>query len=123
MATRSTIWIKNKDNYEGIYCHFDGYTYGLGRTLFENYNTEEKVRELISQGDASYIENTIETSRFYHTWRGEDLHIYKSSHPVMMKYCFEEYNYLFDNGEWYLMLKNKNKLLKEILKDKEWKKF
>ena len=118
MSTRSTIWIKNKDNYEGIYCHFDGYMNGVGKTLFENYNTEEKVRELISQGDASYIENTIETSRFYHTWRNEDLNIYDVLDRKEMKEYFDEYNYLFQDGEWYLMLSNEDKTIKEILKGK-----
>lgn len=107
MSTRSTIWIKNQDSFEGIYCHFDGYLDGVGKTLFEHYNREELVRKLISQGDASYIGETIEDSRFYHTWRNEDLHIFKCRSLLSGKSDFEEYNYLFD-GEWFLLNKSAN---------------
>jgi len=56
MATRSTIAIRNADNtVTAIYCHWDGYLSYNGKILFENYNTEEKVRELIALGDLSVL--------------------------------------------------------------------
>lgn len=38
MSTRSAIIRKTEDgSYEGIYCHFDGYLAGVGKTLQEHY--------------------------------------------------------------------------------------
>ena len=53
MSTRARIGILNKDGtVESIYCHHDGYlTGGVGEMLYMHYNTEEKVRELLKQGD------------------------------------------------------------------------
>ena len=60
MATRSTIAIRNDDGtVTGIYCHWDGYLSYNGRILQENYNTEEKVRELIALGQLSALGETI----------------------------------------------------------------
>jgi hypothetical protein len=60
MSTRSTIAIQNKDNtVTGIYCHSDGYVSSVGRTLFENYITEDSVRELIALGNLSILSTEI----------------------------------------------------------------
>ncbi|MDQ1341322.1 MAG: hypothetical protein QG567_2480, partial [Campylobacterota bacterium] len=38
MATRSTIWVKNKDGiYNGVYCHNDGYLENNGAILLMHY--------------------------------------------------------------------------------------
>lgn len=75
MSTRSLIgYTKNLNNRTKItyvYCHFDGYPSGVGQTLVENYNTEEKIKELVSKGDLSSLGKTLESSEFYID-RGED---------------------------------------------------
>ena len=56
MSTRSNIGIINADgSVTSIYSHSDGYPSGVGKTLREHYNTEEKVRELLSLGDLSIL--------------------------------------------------------------------
>lgn len=51
MATRSFIGILNEDNTVNyIYCHWDGYPSYMLPMLSDNYNTEEKVRELLDLG-------------------------------------------------------------------------
>lgn len=76
MSTRAYVVLEvEKGKYEYIYSHSDGYPEYLGMVLQEHYSIYEKVRELINQGGASFIDETIETSRFYTSWRGEDLEI------------------------------------------------
>jgi hypothetical protein len=56
MATRSRIAIENQDGtVTSIYCHFDGYIDGVGKILQENYNTREKMEQLIDLGDISSL--------------------------------------------------------------------
>ena len=52
MGTRSRIGIQLKDNSVlSVYCHYDGYPEFNGRVLRDNYNTIDKVKELIDGGD------------------------------------------------------------------------
>ena len=54
MGTRSRIGIQLKDNSVlSVYCHYDGYPEFNGRVLRDNYDTIEKVRNLIDGGDMS----------------------------------------------------------------------
>jgi hypothetical protein len=60
MATRSNIAIENQDRtVSSIYCHFDGYIDEVGKTLYENYNTREKMEQLIALGDISSLGKII----------------------------------------------------------------
>jgi len=102
MATRSTIWIENEDkSFEGIYAHWDGYLSHNGRILLNNYNSEEKARELIAKGNISVLDETIDTCRFY------DEEGYKSSSDDLTDY-HEEYLYLFKDGKWFVSEDAKN---------------
>lgn len=129
MATRSTIAIQNADgSVTGIYAHWDGYLSHNGRILYENYNTPEKVQELIALGDLSSLGPQIGEkhpfSKFemaegetwdnekYHNWctaygrdRGESdtmARNYKSWDDFLEK-MGQEFNYLFvpERG-WYV---------------------
>jgi hypothetical protein len=73
MATRSRIAIENQDGtVTSIYCHFDGYLEGVGKTLFEHYD-REKTEKLMELGDISVLgESTLDTIA-YHRDRNEDL--------------------------------------------------
>lgn len=56
MSTRS--WIAKQigeDEYQIIYCHFDGYLTNNGAILLDHYNTPEKVDELLALGDISSL--------------------------------------------------------------------
>lgn len=60
MATRSFIIIANpKGDYTGIYCHWDGYPSGVGKTLIDHYTKPSKVRELIRLGSLSSLGGRI----------------------------------------------------------------
>jgi len=117
MSTNSSIWIKNADGtFEGVYCHWDGYVDGVGATLAQHYADERKVRDLISLGSISSLKkytgvnNLPETHSFdtpadditivYCRDRGEDLNINKVE--TQEDTITEEYNYIFDNGTWYV---------------------
>lgn len=119
MATCASISVINEDkHYKTIYVHFDGYIDGLGNTLYNFYKDEEKVNELINLGDASSIDETIESSEFYQRDRGEvgcGPVYYFSLHGFEKKF---EYSYVFKEGEWFLVQSGKLEPLKEFLRTK-----
>ena len=93
-----------------IYCHMSSYTFELGKTLNENYNTPEKARELMSYGDASSISKTPEYSIFHHRDHGGPLErdLYPSVRHTLeavnsMEAPSVEYVYLFNNNQWAVM--------------------
>lgn len=112
MATRSYIILELSDedkkkyktdkNYMGIYCHWDGYKSYNGRILMKYYDTKEKVEELISHGDMSSLQPTLQECIFYHRDREHDLkisffdEINKEFTNSMV--CFL---YLFKNNQWH----------------------
>ena len=56
MATRSRIGLMLEDGtIKHSYCHYDGYPEGVGYTLVQNYSDIDKVKELLSFGDMSFI--------------------------------------------------------------------
>jgi hypothetical protein len=60
MATRSTIGILNSDgSATAVYCHWDGYPEYNGKILSENYDTSDKVRELLAMGSISSLGRQI----------------------------------------------------------------
>ena len=109
MSTRSNIAIELSDKkVKNIYVHCDGYPYGIGKILNDSYNTYDKAKELFNFGDASYLDDTIETCSFYHrdwnreidpanTHRDEWMFMRDLSGDIMI-----EYLYLFKNGIWHV---------------------
>ena len=88
MATRSRIAIENQDGtVTSIYCHWDGYPSGVGKTLFNSYDQEE-LKELINLGDISSLSDTTKDTVAYHRDRNEDFH----------QGTFEDISDLFRNG-------------------------
>lgn len=102
MSTRSMIGKMNEDGtVEAIYCHFDGYLDGVGATLFEAYQDQKKIDQLIYKGDVSSLGASIDSTSFY-----PDTH-FKTfrDDPAYLEYCFKdnrwiEYCYLWDGEEW-----------------------
>ena len=102
MATRSTIAVRHADNtVSQIYCHFDGYLDGNGRTLQDCYTTLEAVEQLVAGGDMSSLDSTPDTCVYY-TSRGEDLYVRKFDNitEFARNRQDEEYNYLWEQGTW-----------------------
>jgi hypothetical protein len=74
MSTRSRIAIENQDGtVTSIYCHWDGYTSGVGKMLEKWYTTQAKVEALIELGDISSLDMTPTSTVAYARDRGEDL--------------------------------------------------
>ena len=109
MSTRSNIAIElpNK-TVKVIYVHSDGYPYGVGKILHNNYSTYAKSRELFNFGDASYLDDNIESCNFYgrdwdrkidqaRTHRDEWMFMRSVAGDFML-----EYLYLFKNDIWHV---------------------
>jgi hypothetical protein len=109
MSTRSRIAIENQNgSVKSIYCHFDGYLSGVGRTLKEYYTTQAKVEALIELGNISALEMTPESTVAYARDRGEDLNFKEfKTVPELFEHGFnsgEEYVYCFTkNNIWLVM--------------------
>jgi len=108
MATRSIIAKLDDKGVQAIYCHNDGYLSNNGKILDQHYQNEVKVDNLIAQGDASSLKDTIEDTIFYMRDRGEeDKHAEQfNDENVLLKYAFEECDvevvYMFAYGSWYV---------------------
>jgi len=100
MATRSNIGVIENGMARIIYCHWDGYLSNNGKILKENYNDINKINELLSLGDISSLDTTVENTIAYARDRGEDI-----NHNSIVKIedaNEEEYLYLYDidNNKW-----------------------
>jgi len=127
MGTRSRIGIEMPDHsVVSVYCHWDGYVEGNGKTLVQYYLNREDVQELIDGGSMSTLrtrgqwnskslrdengewicdaagylmyENDREPQPLYHTERGEEISIEHTSFDEFVSGNLggEEYAYLFD---------------------------
>ena len=109
MGTRSRIGLELADgSILSVYCHWDGYPSFNGVKLVENFNTREKVKELIDLGDISCLwtnagwDNEIlpEIGPLPYSSRGEDCPPRLDANLNEYLMNGEEYWYLFTNGEW-----------------------
>ena len=114
MSTRSNIAIqlpKDKDGNKKvkvIYVHSDGYPYGVGRMLVDNYNKRDLAELLFNYGDASYLDETIDQCSFYgrdwdrdeepaKTYRDEWMYMFSMRGDIHI-----EYIYLFKDNRWHV---------------------
>jgi len=136
MATRCRIGLMLEDGtVKHSYCHYDGYPEGVGETLVQHYNTEDKVKELVSFGDMSYLTSVVHpegehnfekpeqgVTVFYNRDRGEtdvDSVVTTMDEYLSVKYssCID-YQYVFIGSNWWVynnLKKNKWKLVKTFL--------
>ena len=62
ISTRSRIGILKKDgSIESVYCHYDGYLDGVGRTLHNYYSNYEDIKELLQLGDISSLKEKVKS--------------------------------------------------------------
>lgn len=92
MSTRSNIAIKEKDGkVKVVYCHFDGYYDGVGKTLLEHYNSEKLARQIIETGDfSSLVDNPDELAK----------EAYKDGNPARTYNSVKEYNDALRGDVW-----------------------
>ena len=110
MSTRSNIAIEDPKTkkVKVIYVHSDGYPYGVGKCLVDNYNNRELAELLFNYGDASYLGDTIDECSFYsRDWkRDEDPAKEYRDEWMYMDYMkgdvFIEYIYLFKDNRWHV---------------------
>ena len=110
MGTRSRIGIQlSDDSILSVYCYYDGYPEFNGVKLVENFNTREKVKELIDGGDISCLwtnagwdnETLPETGPLYYSSRGEDCPPALDANKYDYLAEGEEYAYIYTlNDEW-----------------------
>ena len=117
MSTNSRIGIRLEDgSILSVYHHWDGYPEWLGVTLKQQYNTREKVEELIDGGNMSscYSDNTwdidvkCDPRPLYYTERGESLDDNapklsknEKEYLVTTDKCCGEFAYIFElNNTW-----------------------
>jgi len=110
MSTRSNIAIEDPKTkrVKVIYVHSDGYPYGVGKCLVDNYNKRELAELLFEHGDASYLGDTIDECSFYsRDWdrKEEPAKTYRDEW-IFMDYMkgdvFIEYIYLFKDNRWHI---------------------
>jgi hypothetical protein len=138
MATRSRIGLQLEDGtIKHSYCHFDGYPHGVGHTLVGHYSDIEKVNELLSFGDMSFLAPKVnpdgihnfnspekDVTVFYGRDRGEsDVDSVITSmdeyHSVKYSSCID-YKYVFSGGHWWVYDNNYKfgwELVKKYLPD------
>ena len=110
MATRSVIAKLDDKGIQAIYCHNDGYLSNNGKILDQHYQNEVKVDNLIAQGDASSLKDTIEDTIFYHRDKGDCYEGVKAvnlnNETKLLEHAFEtcdaELVYMFAYGSWYV---------------------
>jgi len=128
MGTRSRIGLQLSDgSILSIYSHFDGYPEFNGVKLVENFNTLDKVKELIDLGDISCLwtnvgwsnETLEQTGPLPYSGRGEDCppRLDADLCEYLLPDEAEEYHYIFRNGEWvcYDMHQFDNTKLPEVV--------
>ena len=110
MSTRSNIAIEDPKTkkVKVIYVHSDGYPYGVGKCLVDNYNKRDLAQLLFNHGDASYLGDTIDECSFYaRDWdRDEEpAKEYRDEWYVMNNMkgdVFIEYIYIFRDNRWHV---------------------
>ena len=118
MSTNGTIsyYDEATNTIKGIYSHRDSDVNSNGLTLHTHYNSLEKVKELVSKGGVSILDDNIgekidfnesdlrRTNKqclFYSRDRGEDLEIFEfEEYDDFLEAQGQEYNYLFVGDEW-----------------------
>ena len=110
MSTRSNIAIEDPKTkkVKVIYVHSDGYPYGVGKCLVDNYNKRDLAQLLFNHGDASYLGDTIDECSFYaRDWdRDEEpAKEYRDEWMFMNNMkgdVFIEYIYIFRDNRWHV---------------------
>ena len=119
MSTRGHVGIKNEDGTVSFkYNHYDSYFDGVGEILQNHFNSEEKAKKLIADGDAIY---TICKNEELEKASSEEEYL-----KIMNEDVFIEFSYLWKDGQWYGAASsmfndkfNKFQPLKEILEKLE----
>lgn len=116
MGTHARIIVRHEDGTaSSAYLHWDGYTDHAGKMLKQHYNTLALAEKLVAGGNMSSIYERIDpigphsfeapekgTCIYYNRDRGETEQGPEKyvSVAAARRDADEEFNYLFENGEW-----------------------
>ena len=96
MSTRSAIGMLRDDgSVYGIYCHFDGYLSGVGKNLFDNYNSTTKVMQLLLAGNVSVLKENIDECKVYN----EPMETFPNIDEFVEAFEGVDYFYIFEDGK------------------------
>ena len=115
MGTPALVFLKDENGfYHGTRVNYDGCS--LFPILKNNYNTPEKIKELISFGEISVLGERIHPTPgvehgfngkrekgvclFYHRDRGEELNVMRPVGSLIGVKNGYQYYYVFEKGEW-----------------------
>ena len=113
MATRSNIGIEYSDGkIETIYCHYDGYPEHMV-PLLENYHYND-VRELLEQGDMSYLRKFIHPTTDSHDFNNPEpdiclFYARDRGEPLYENPIFDDRSEALKEEFLYLYLQKENK--------------
>ena len=104
MSTNSLVAYQKKDgSIVSSYVHYDGYVTGVGLTLLEHYNTEEKAYAVSTAGYFSSLSENIEESLNKSVHKDEKGD-YSENREEFEEYIRRdsglEYAYLWSDGYW-----------------------
>ena len=136
MGTRSRIGVMHGDKCKSIYVHWDGYLDGVGKTLFQHYDSA-KANYLVALGDVSSLDKNVEipegqlhsfdrpldgVTTFYGRDRKESGCGFAVDHTFedfmeRVADCNAEYYYIMKDGVWYC---GENGELVELSKALTW---
>ena len=109
MSTRSNIaFVKPSGEIVSIYCQYDGYYSGVGKTLISFYNDLEKIIKLTNLGNITSLQN-------FESTLSNEKNMSKTkeySHPVTYRNIIEYLNNT-ESGEEYLYLWEENGFVKK----------
>ena len=133
MATRGTIAVVHPNGtVSQIYTHWDSYITNNGELLYRNYNSYELANELLLAGDISILgshcipktpTHTFDSPEadctvYYSRDRGDDEcepRQFASIEEYLRNGQFQEYNYLFVDGQWEVTYHDRTANLREEL--------
>lgn len=64
MATPCTVMVQQRGKVNAIYVHQDGYPMGVGRGLFEHFNSQKLAEALISNGNRRHVREEVAKAVF-----------------------------------------------------------
>ena len=95
MSTNANIGYIENDTITYTYLHYDGYPKHTGKILYEEFNTTDKVKELVELGYVEFIDKDEVIS--FHEDKGYDFDTVSPQITDSLNRFVEcEFNYLFD---------------------------
>jgi len=104
MSTRSMIGVvDNAGQVHAVYCHFDGYPEGVGRTLVDHWNSKTRAMKLIiGGGNMRTLGATLDECEFF---PNDLFEIFDSVDQFLsvMSDSDCEYLYVFADDQWTVL--------------------